>query len=269
MLYEADKIKERWTEYGTQLFSSDQSVPRHTPDEHPPEALEPEVMPSEIRAAITKLKVGKAAGLDGTSGEMIKAGEETVVQAMKTIIDNIWRPGVWPSDWTQSEIITLPKVPGTQDCSKHRTTSLICHAFKVLLEVIRSRLAHFVMPQIAEEQFGFVAGEGTTDAILTTYNIIEKTVKRQDQQLWLMFVDYSKAFDTVNHVVPWKTLLDYGTPKHLVWLLERLYSEATGVIRVEDGHTDQFPFEKGVRQGCIVSPLLFNACGEAILRQVE
>ena len=85
-----------------------------------------------------------------------------------------------------------------------------------------------------------------------------------------MFIDYSKAFDTVNHVVQWKTLLDYGTPKHLVWLLERLYSEATGVIRVEDGHTDQFPFEKGVRQDCIVSPhILFNACGEAIMRQVE
>ena len=51
MFYEGDKIKERWTEYGTQLFSSDQSVPRHAPDEHPPEALESEVMPSEIRAA--------------------------------------------------------------------------------------------------------------------------------------------------------------------------------------------------------------------------
>ena len=77
----------------------------------------------------------------------------------------------------------------------------------MLLEVIRSRLAHFGMPQIAEEQFGFVAGKGTTDAILTIHNIIEKTVKRQDQQLWLMFVDYSKAFDTVNHVVLWKKSL--------------------------------------------------------------
>ena len=137
-----------------QNTAPDQSVPRHTPDQHPPEVLEPEVMPSEIRAAIKKLKVGKAAGLDGTSGEMIKAGGETVIQAIKTIIDNIWRTGVWPSAWTQSEIITLPKVPGTQDCSKHRTISLICHASKVLLEVIRSRLAHFVMSQIAEEQFG-------------------------------------------------------------------------------------------------------------------
>ena len=267
MLYEADDIKDRWTEYGTQLFSSES--PRHLPDEHPPELLEPEVMLNEIRAAINKLKVGKAAGKDGINSEMIKAGGETVVQAMKTIIDNIWKTGDWPTDWTQSEIITLPKVPGTQNCSKHRTISLLCHASKVLLEIIRSRLAYFVLPQIAEEQFGFVAGKGTNDAILTIRNIIEKTVKRQDQQLWLMFVDYSKAFDTINHDILWKTLTDFGTPKHLVWLLERLYSKATGVIRVADGHTDQFPFEQGVRQGCIVSPLLFNACGEAIMRQVK
>ena len=95
-------------------------------------------MPSEIRAGMKKMKEGKAGGLDGTSGEMIKAGGETVVQAMKTIISNIWKTGVWPSDWTQSEIITLPKVPRTQECSKHRTISFLCHALKVLLEVIPS-----------------------------------------------------------------------------------------------------------------------------------
>ncbi len=267
MLYEKDEIEKRWQEYGKQLFASD--TPPDEVDEQPPEELEPEVMISEIKAAIKKLKNDKAAGLDGIYGEMIKAGGETVAQAMKTIIDHIWKTGEWPSDWVRSEIITLPKVPGTQDCTKYRTISLLCHASKVLLEVIRSRLAYYIMPQIAEEQFGFVSGKGTTDAILTLRNIIEKTVKRQDQDLWLMFIDYSKAFDTVNHSALWNSLSDFGVPRHLVWLMARLYTKATGVIRVMDSHTDQFQFEKGVRQGCIVSPLLFNACGEDIMRQVQ
>ena len=142
MLYEAESIKERWREYGTQLFHSDS--PRQPPDDLQPELLEPDVLPSEIRAAIKKLKAGKAAGQDGIYGEMIRAGGETVVQAMKTIIDNIWKTGEWPSDWTQSEIITLPKVPGTQDCYKHRTISLLRPASKVLLEIIRCRLANFL-----------------------------------------------------------------------------------------------------------------------------
>ena len=82
--------------------------------------------------------MANAPDLDGTSGEMILAGGETVVQVIKTLIYNIWKTGVWPSDWTQSEIITLPKVPRTQECSEHRTINLLHHALKVLLEVIRS-----------------------------------------------------------------------------------------------------------------------------------
>ena len=73
-----------------------------------------------------------------------------------------------------------------------------------------------------------------------------------------MFIEYSKAFDNVSHSALWKSLSDFGAPRHLVWLMDRLYSKATGVIRVMDSHTDQFQFEKGVRQGCIVSPLLFK-----------
>ena len=73
-----------------------------------------------------------------------------------------------------SELITLPKVTGTFECDKHRTISLISHAAKIALEVIRLRVNHFIAPQIAEEQFGFVSGKGTTDAIIVLRNIIEK-----------------------------------------------------------------------------------------------
>ena len=95
MLYEVASIKKRWTDYGTQLFHS--NTPRLPQDECRPELLEPEIMLSEIRMAIRKLKAGKSAGQDGIYGEVIKAGGETVVQAMKEIIDNIWKTGEWPS----------------------------------------------------------------------------------------------------------------------------------------------------------------------------
>lgn len=187
-----------------------------------PIELEPEPMQSEIRAAIKKLKYDKAAGLDGIYGEMI--------QMVETIIDQIWKTGDWLREWTQSEIITLPKVPGTQDCSKHRTISLISHSSKELLEILRCRIAHYMIPHIAEEQFGFVTWKATTDAILMIRNITEKTIKRQDQELWMMYVDYSKAFETVQHTALWKSFLEFGTPDHLVWLLEKLYIKANGVI---------------------------------------
>ena len=100
-------------------------------------------------------------------------------------------------------------------------------------------------------------------------NIIEKAVKRKGAKLWILFVDYAKAFDTVNHNALWNTLREFCVHQHLIWLMQKLYSKATGVIRIAGEHTDQFPFEKGVRQGCVLSPMLFNTCGEMIMRMLE
>ena len=127
----------------------------------------------------------------------------------------------------------------------------------------------YITSEIAEEKFGFLNGKGTTDAILTLRNIIEKTTKRQDGQIWIMFVDYATVFDTVHHNTLWKTLVEFGVPQRQVWLVEKLYSRAAGVIRVDGTRTNSFRFEKDVRQGCILSPMLFNICGEKIMRSVK
>ena len=164
-----------------------------------------------------------------------------------SIIDEVWVTGEWPKDWTVSEMIRLPKVSGTRDCAKHRTISLISHASKIFLEILKMRVNYYVGPHIGEEQFGFVQGKGTADAILTIRNIIQKTQKKQGSQLWLMFVDYSKAFDTVAYNMLWNTFSEFGTPYHLVWMIKKLYESAEGVIRVDNGHTDSFKFEQSVR----------------------
>ena len=127
-------------------------------------------------------------------------------------------------------------------------------------------MQHYLDPEIAEEQFGFTAGKGTTDAILVLRNIIQKVAKKDDEnQVWFLFVDYSKAFDSVFHDVLWKTLEEFGVPQHLIWLIKCLYDKAKGVVRVNDQQTEEFSL-KGVRQGCLMSPLLFNTVGERIMR---
>ena len=215
------------------------------------------------------MKTGKAMGLDGISAEALKAGGETVVECMKIIIDNILKTGDWPHDWTISEIVTMPKVVDTQECNKHRTLILISHGSKILLDIIRQSIAHYVNPEIAEHQFGFISGKGTTDAMLVLRNLTEKSDRKsKDQELWLMFIDYAKAFDTVTHRALWGTVIDFGVPKHLVWPIRQLYLKSLGVVRIPDGNTESFPFEKGVRKGCLLSPMLFNAVGEKIMRLV-
>lgn len=89
---------------------------------------------------------------------------------MKVIIDHICK-----TDWNVSEIITMPKISGMPDCTKHRTLSLISHASKILLDhVIRQRINYYYKDIISEEQFGFQPGKGNSDAILLLRIITEK-----------------------------------------------------------------------------------------------
>ena len=269
MIYETGKIKERWWQYCKELYTDERNIT--ATDEILYENTEPEVLTTEIRHAIKRMKQNKAAGLDKLPAEAIQAGGETSVEIMKNIIDNVWNTGEWPDDWVVSEMITIPKVEGTQECSKHRTLSLISHASKILLEIIRSRISYYINPNIADEQFGFMPGKGTTDAILTLRNIIQKSVKKKEQEgkLYLVFIDYSKAFDSIYHDMLWNTLKEFGVPQHLIWLISKLYEKARGIVRVLDDHTDSFPFQKGARQGCLISTLLFLVVGEKIMRDVE
>jgi hypothetical protein len=270
MLYDTNEILRRWYRYAQDLYQTNEPFSHNNSRNIPvKENLEPAVLNDEIRDAIRKLKNNKAPGMDGIFGEALKAGGETVVKAVKKIIDQIWTSGKWPKVWSLSELIPLPKTSGAQECSKFRTISLISHAAKILLEIIRSRLAYLLNPEISEVQFGFMPGKGTSDAILALRNIIEKTMKRQNQELWIMFVDYRKAFDTIEHCKMWQALRELGVPEHLIWLIQKLYAKAEGIVRLGREHTQQFPLRRGVRQGCPLSPLLFNACGEYIMRRVQ
>ena len=117
IIYDFEEIRKRWYQYGKSLFSKRPSMAdadTAQDDGITPEEYEPKVMLDEIRAAIKKLKNHKAAGLDGVTAEMLKAGGDTVVKALKAIVDDIWYSGVWPEDWTVSELVAIPKVPNTR-----------------------------------------------------------------------------------------------------------------------------------------------------------
>ena len=119
--------------------------------------------------------------------------------------------------------------------------------------------------EIAEEQCGFVPGKGTRDQILNLKLVIEKNKERK-KNLYLCFIDYRKAFDTVAHEVLWKTMIGMGFPKHIILLIKNLYENQTATVKTSYGLSDFFQIEQGVRQGCILSPNLFNIFSEQIMR---
>ena len=94
--------------------------------------------------------------------------------------------------------------------------------------------------------------------------------KARDHQreLFICFIDYKKAFDCVDHQIIWCTLKDMGVPEHLIVVMRNLYTNQKSTVRTEYGETSNIPICKGVRQGCILSPLLFNIYTETIMRDV-
>ena len=118
---------------------------------------------------------------------------------------------------------------------------------------------------IPDVQTGFRKGSGTRDQIANICWITEKARKFQ-KNIYLCFIDYAKAFDCVDHNKLWKILKEMGIPDHLTCLLRNLYAGQEATVRTGHGTTDWFQIGQGVRQGCILSPYLFNLYAEYIMR---
>ena len=114
-------------------------------------------------------------------------------------------------------------------------------------------------------QAGFRKGRGTRDQIANICWIIEKAREFQ-KNIYFCFIDYTKAFDCVDHNKLWKILQEMETPDHLTCLLKNLYAGQEATVITGHGTTDWFQIGKGVHQGCILSPCLFNLYAEYILR---
>ena len=119
--------------------------------------------------------------------------------------------------------------------------------------------------ELPDVQAGFRKGRGTRDQIANIRWIIEKAREVQ-KNIYFCFIDYAKAFDCVDHNKLWKILKEMGIPEHLTCLLRNLYAGQEATVRTGHGTTDWLRVGKGVHQGCILSPCLFNLYAEYIMR---
>ena len=135
-----------------------------------------------------------------------------------------------------------------------------------MLKILQARLQQYVNRELPEVQAGFRKGRGTRDQITNICRIIEKAREFQ-KNISFCFIDYAKAFDCVDHNILWKILKETGVPDHLTCFLRNLYTDQEAVVRNEHGITDWFQIGKGVHQGCILLPCLFNLYAEYIMRK--
>ena len=135
----------------------------------------------------------------------------------------------------------------------------------VIFKILQARLQRYMNRECPDVQAGFRKGRGTTYQIANICWIIEKAREFQ-KNIYLCFIDYAKAFDCVDHNKLWKIMKEMGIPDHLTCLLINLYAGPGAAVRTGHGTTDWFQIGKGVYQGCILSPCLFNVYAEHIMR---
>ena len=134
-----------------------------------------------------------------------------------------------------------------------------------MLNILQARLQEYLNRKLPDLQAGFRKGRGIRDRIANIRWIIKKA-KGFQKNIYSRFIDYAKAFDCVDHNKLWKILKEMGILDHLTCHLRNLYAGQEATVRTGHGATDWFQIGKGVCQGCILSPCLFNLYAEYIMQ---
>ena len=186
------------------------------------------------------------------------------MKVLHSISQQIWKTQQWLWDWKRPVFIPIPKKGNAKECSNYCTIALISHTSKVMFKILQARLQQYMNRELPNVQSGFRKGRGTRYQIANICWILRKAREFQ-KNIYFCFTDYAKAFDCVDHNKLWKILKEMGIPDHLTCLLRNLYAGQEATVRTRHGTTDCFQIGKGVCQGCILSPCLFNLHAEYIM----
>lgn len=228
----------------------------------------PEVSIDEIGMALRQLKNGKAPGEDGVTTELLKAGGKPVLKALQKLFNAVLFEGRTPEAWSRSVVVLFFKKGNKTMLRNYRPISLLSHVYKLFSRVITNRLARRLDEYQPPEQAGFRSGYGTIDHIHTVRQIIQKT-EEYNQPLCLAFVDYEKAFDSIEIWSVLESLQRCQVDWRYVRVLKCLYKAATMSVQVQDQHTRPIPLHRGVRQGDVISPKLFTNAMEDLFKTLH
>ena len=173
--------------------------------------------------------------------------------------------GSFPGELNKSIFIALPKVNGTIKCEKQRTISLMNHVTKlVLICIVINRVRGTTLPHIAPEQYGFMPDKGTVNTIFVLRMLVERSIE-QHKYVYVCFIDYIKAFDTVKHKLLVELLQSLDVDQTELRLLISLYWNQTAAVKCDDDISAWTSIKQGVRQRCVASPHLFALYTEMIM----
>jgi hypothetical protein len=183
------------------------------------------------------------------------------------VITSVWLTGCAPVDWKRALLVPLFKGKGDKKLAgNYRPISLLSIPGKVYALIILSRVSAQVEGQLHDCQCAFRKNRGLSDATFALRMLMSKC-RKYKQPLCMAFVDLRKAYDSIHRDALWRILRAYGVDDKLVELLMDLHTGTQAAVKLARKVSDWFEIECGVRQGCVIAPLLFNVFFDCVVRQ--
>ena len=218
-----EKISNRWKEHFSELLNRksqvDPAALERIQQRPKVDSLNDLLTLEEVQTPISKINLCKAAGENGLFSDIFRFGGDHITVVMQGVISDVWEKGEVPKDWRDAIMIPLYKGKGAgkgEVCGNYRGITLLSSAGKILAGILLSRLnAEIVKTILPELQCRFHLNRGTTDMNFTACQV-QKKCSEQRQDLHQVFVDLTKAFESVNRETLWKILGKLGCPDHFV-----------------------------------------------------
>ena len=259
----ADISLEAWRSYFETMFHSFETTVcvNKVEERVVHDALDARISREEVDRALTRLKASKAPGLDGLPGGCLKLAADKIVPFLTRLFNKIYDSHSFPKSWSRSVILPLHKKGNLLNTDNYRGISLLCVMSKVFASILSSRLRKWMELEhkVCLEQAGFRTQHSTVDHIFTLYAMILKHVYGDRRgKLYVTFVDYRKAFDSVNHSKLWDVLRCARISTKFLKMLQAMYYNVQACVRWGQEFTEFFDCPSGVKQGAVESPLIFS-----------
>ena len=269
---EKEEILDRWSEHFQNVLNRPSNINEEAIDRLPQVELntslsDPPTL-EETAEAISLLSNGKAPGPDAIPAEVYKAGGHILVEKLTELFKSMWEQESVPQEFKDASIIHLYKKKGNrQSCDNHRGISLLSIAGKILARIILNRLiCHLDQEELLpESQCGFRRDRGTTDMIFAARQLQEKC-QEQNLDLYLTFVDLTKAFDSVCREGLWRIMAKFGCPQKLITMVRQFHDGMMASVQDQSASSASFSVINGVKQGCVLAPTLFSMMFSAMLQ---
>ncbi|XP_038077260.1 uncharacterized protein LOC119745110 [Patiria miniata] len=265
LLTDTDQQLQRWTEHYSALYGSEPIIDLEAIDQPPdlPCLSELDFVPTveELLRSINDLSNNKATGTDGIPAEIIKVlavpHSPTLLQLHRSVV-SYWQRGQVPQCLKDAQFIQLYKNTGDKsDCNNYRGISLLDVFGKSVARLVLKRLqvlGEYIYP---ESQCGFRSNRSTIDMVFTLRQLEEKC-REIHVNLYIAFVDLTKAFDTVSRAGLYRVLVTIGCPPTLLKIVQSFHDGMEASISFDGDVSDSFSVRCGVKQGCVIAPCLFN-----------